>query len=188
MWKQSQLWMTKFGFAFFVALMACALAHAQDVRTNYLPGTDFSKYHTYKWVMTGETGAPDQILDAQIKQSIDLQLAAKGLTKAETDKADLLIGYQVAVTKEREWNANGQGLGFPGGFPWFDSGTATATSSTIRVGTLVLGIYDPAAKQLVWTGSASKTIDDSKDPQKIQKNLNKAMQKLLKNFPPGNRK
>src|SRR5215468_566675 len=185
--QQSQPWMAKFGFAFIAALMACALAHAQDVRANYLPGTDFSKYHTYKWVMIGETGAPDQILDAQIKQSIDLQLAAKGLTKVETDKAGLLIGYHVAVTKEREWNANGQGLGFPG-FPGLDSGIATATSSTIHVGTLVLGIYDPAAKQLVWTGSASKTIDDSKDPQKIQKNLNKAMQKLLKDFPPGNRK
>ena len=60
----------------------------------------------------------------------------------------------------------------------------TATSSTITVGMLILDIYDPAAKQLVWTGSASKTIDSSKDPQKIQKNLNKAMQKLVKDFPP----
>src|SRR5215468_2074981 len=183
--QQSQPWMAKFGFAFIAALMACALAHAQDVRANYLPGTDFSKYHTYKWTTIGETGAPDQILDAQIKQSIDSQLAAKGLTKVENGKADLLIRYQVAVTKEREWNANGQGFGFPGGFPGFESGAATATSSTIHVGTLVLDIYDPAAKQLIWTGSASKTIDNTKNPQKIQKNLNKAMQKLLKDFPPG---
>jgi hypothetical protein len=183
--KQCQRVAAKFGFAFVVVLIECSLTPAQDVRTNYLPGTDFSKYHTYKWVTIGETGAPDQILDAQIKQSIDSQLVAKGLTRVDTDKPDLLIRYQVAVTKEREWNANGQGFGFPGGFPVFDSGTATATSSTIHVGTLVLDIYDPGAKQLVWTGSASKTIDNSKDPQKIQKNLNKAMQKLLKDFPPG---
>src|SRR5215831_16215058 len=98
MWKQFQQWMGKFGFAFVVALIAGSVTHAQDVRTNYLPGTDFSKYHTYKWVTIGETGAPDQILDAQIKQSIDSKLAAKGLTKVETDKADLLVGYQVAVT------------------------------------------------------------------------------------------
>jgi len=63
-------------------------------------------------------------------------------------------------------------------------GMATATSSTISVGTLVLDIYDPAVKQLVWTGRATKTLDPSKDPQKIQKNIDKAMAKLLKNYPP----
>jgi hypothetical protein len=176
--KKSQR-MAKFGFALLAVLMACSVTQAQDVRTNYMPGTDFSKYHTYRWATIGTNGAPDQILDQQIKQAIDSQLAAKGLTKVDSDKPDLLIAYQVAVTKEREWNANSSGFGFP----WFDGGTAT--SSTINVGTLILGIYDPAAKQLVWTGSATKTIDESKDPQKIQKNLNKAMQKLLKAFPPG---
>ena len=170
--------MTRAGFAFALALAMCAALYAQDVKTNYMPGTDFSKYHTYKWVVIGESGAPDQILDQQIKQAIDSQLTAKGFTKVETDKPDLLIGYKTALTREREWNASGRGFGFP----WFDGGTAT--SSTINLGTLVLGIYDPAAKRLVWTGSASKTVDDSNDPKKIQKNLNKAMQKLLKDFPP----
>ncbi len=166
-------------FAFLTALLVCSATNAQDVRTNYMPGTDFAKYHTYKWVAIEGRGAPDQILEAQIKQAIDTQLNAKGLTKVEGDKADLLVGYQVGVTKEREWNGSRTGFGFPGGL---DSGTAT--SSTITVGTLILDVYDPAAKQLVWTGSASKSIDSSKDPRKIQKNLNKAMQKLLKDFPP----
>lgn len=166
-------------FALLTALLVCSATNAQDVRTNYVPGTDFAKYHTYKWVAIGERGAPDQILDAQIKQAIDTQLNAKGLTKVDGDKADLLVGYQVGVTKEREWNGYRTGFGFPGGLD-----SATATSSTITVGMLTLDVYDPAARQLVWTGSASKSIDSSKDPQKIQKNLNKAMQKLLKDFPP----
>ena len=169
-------------FAFLTALLVCAATHAQDVRTNYMPGTDFTKYHTYKWVPIEGRGAPDQILDAQIKQAIDTQLNAKGLTKVEGDKADLFVGYQVGVTKEREWNGYRTGFGFP---PGLDSGTAT--SSTITVGTLILDVYDPGAKLLVWTGSASKSIDSSNDPQKIQKNLNKAMQKLLKDFPPRRR-
>jgi hypothetical protein len=60
----------------------------------------------------------------------------------------------------------------------------TATESTINIGTLVLDVYDPATKQLVWTGRASKTIDPSNNQEKNQKNLNKAMAKLLKNYPP----
>jgi hypothetical protein len=49
-------------------------------------------------------------------------------------------------------------------------------------------MYDPAMKQLVWRGSATKTIDPKADPEKRQKNLQKAMQKLLKNYPPGKKK
>jgi hypothetical protein len=173
-----------FGPGFVLALIACSLAYGQDVITNYLPGTDFSKYRTYKWVTIGPSGVPDQILDTQIKQSIDSQLAAKGLTKVDNDKADLLVRYQVAVSKEKEWNATGMGDVFR--WPGMSTamGSATATSTTIDVGTLVLDMYDPSAKQLVWTGHATKTINPSKDPQKNQRNIDKVMQKLLKDFPP----
>ena len=61
---------------------------------------------------------------------------------------------------------------------------ATAQQSTISIGTLVLDIYDPATKQLVWTGRATKTLEPGANEQKKQKNLDKAMQKLLKNYPP----
>ena len=52
--------------------------------------------------------------------------------------------------------------------------TSTATTSTINIGTLVLDMYDPAAKQLVWRGTASKTLDAKAKPDKRQKNLAKA--------------
>jgi hypothetical protein len=45
-------------------------------------------------------------------------------------------------------------------------------------------MYDPAAKQLVWRGSASKTLDPKAKPDKKQKNINKAVEKLLKKYPP----
>ena len=163
-----------------VALVAflTTATFAQDVTYNFMPGTDFTKYHTYKWVVIAGGVHPNQIVDAEIKQSIDAQLASKGLVKVDGDKADLYVGYQVAVDQERQWN----GFGMGGGLRW--GGMATATSSTINVGTLVLDMYDPAAKQLVWTGRANKTLDPSSNQEKNQKNLNKAMAKLLKNYPP----
>lgn len=151
---------------------------AQDVKHNFMPGTDFSKYHTYKWVNIEGASHPNQIVDAEIKQSADSQLASKGLTKTDGEKADLLVGYQIAVDKEKQWNAYGMGGGVRFG------GMGTATSSTINVGTLVLDLYDPTTKQLVWTGQATKTIDPSSSQEKNQKNLDKAMAKLLKNYPP----
>jgi len=170
--------MSKLGVGLALAMLTCTLAPAQDVTTNSMPGTDFTKYHTYKWVPIDGAVVPNQIVDVQIKQSIDSQLAAKGLTKTDSDKADLLIGYQISVTQEKQWNAYGTG-----GMRW-GGGMASAQQSTISIGTLVLDMYDPSGKQLVWTGRVTKTLDPSADQGKKQKNLDKAMQKLLKNFPP----
>ena len=174
--------MKKLAVALQVAVMGCAIlcccvaARAQDVRYNYVPGTDFSKYKTYKWVRVPDARYPDQILDGQIKQAIDSQLSLKGLTKTEDDSADLYVAYQVSISQETQWNS----FGGPG---WRISGMAV-TSSTINIGTLVLDIYDAAAKQQVWRGDATKTLNPSKDPQKNLKKLQKAMAKLLKHYPP----
>jgi hypothetical protein len=180
---------TRVGLAVALALMA-APAGAQDVGYNAMPGTDFSKYKTYKWVKIEGAQYPDQITDAQIKSAIDQQLATKGLTKTEDDTADLYVGYQVALDKEKQWNAYGMGGG--PGWGWgpgyygggYGGGMATATSSTLYVGTLGLDFYDRAGKQLVWRGRATKTIDPQAKPEKRQKNLAKAVTKLLKKYPP----
>jgi hypothetical protein len=171
--------MTKFGIGLALAMLSCGGALAQEVSYNSMPGVDFSKYHTYKWVTIEGATYPNQIMDTQIKSSIDSQLASKGLTKTDTDKADLYIGYQPSIDQQKQWNAYGMG----GGLRW-GGGMATAQSSTINIGTLVLDMYDPSTKQLVWTGRATKTLDPNANQEKKQKNLDKAMQKLLKNYPP----
>jgi hypothetical protein len=153
--------------------LAAVTLTAQDVQYNFMPRADFSKYRTYKWVNIG--AHPDQ-MDAEIKQSVGSQLASKGLTNTDDDEADLYIGYQVAVNQETEWNTWGTRTS--------GTGMASWTSSTIGIGTLVLDMYDPGTKQLVWTGRATKTIDASSDPEKHRKKLDKAIAKLLKNYPP----
>jgi hypothetical protein len=45
-------------------------------------------------------------------------------------------------------------------------------------------MYDSAKKELVWRGVASKTIDPKAKPEKQQNNITKAVDKLLKNYPP----
>ena len=53
-------------------------------------------------------------------------------------------------------------------------------TSTIPVGTLLVNLYDPAKKQLIWRGDATKTLDLKTDPDKNYRNLQKAMAKLFK--------
>jgi hypothetical protein len=45
-------------------------------------------------------------------------------------------------------------------------------------------MYASGQKALVWRGTASKTLDERAKPEKQQKNLTKAVNKLLKNYPP----
>jgi hypothetical protein len=168
--------MTKVGVGLVLAMLACAVTLAQDVTTDSMPGADFTKYHTYKWVPIDGAVVPNQIVDAQIKQSIDSQLAAKGLTKTDGDKADLLVGCQISITQEKQWNAYGTG-----GMRW-GGGMASAQQSTITTGTLVLDMYDPSTKQLVWTGRVSKTLDPSANQGKKQKNLDKANAEAVEEF------
>ena len=54
----------------------------------------------------------------------------------------------------------------------------------INVGTLNVDIYDATLKEQIWRGAATKTLGSGKDPEKVQKNLGKAMAKLFKKYPP----
>jgi len=175
-----------------VILIGCVCAPAQDIKYNFLPGTDFAKYKTYKWVRIPKAEYPNQILDGQIMQAIDAQLGLKGLTKTDDDTADLYVGYQAAVSQEKQWNSystdmgGGWGYGRWGGWGGYGgmSTTTTTTSQTINIGTINVDVYDVAAKNQIWRGAASKTLGSGKDPAKVNKNLNKAMEKLFKKYPP----
>jgi len=108
------------------------------------------------------------------------------LSKTE-DNPDLYVTYQAAVNQEKQWNAYSSGgsyWGWGGWGGWGGMQTTTATSSTINIGTLNVDMYDVGTKKQVWRGEASKTLGSGKDPKKVEKNINKAMEKLLKKYPP----
>jgi len=173
-------------FVFSILLVSVVADRGQVVRHNYLPGQDFSKYKTYKWVEVSEAQYPDQILDEQIKRAIDAQLSAKGFTKSDADDADLRVTYQLAITEEKEWKAYKTGNEYWGWGGWGGWGGSTTKmkKSTIRVGTLNIDFYDVTLKKQVWRGEATKTLKNPKNPGQLQKNLDIAMAKLLEDFPP----
>jgi hypothetical protein len=173
-------------------VLAATTALGQDVRYNFDKNTDFSKLRTYEWVIIKDASTANDLVTKQIKEAVDAELAAKGLTKVNDDSAALYIGYQAAISKEKEFTSYSSGWGYGGGWyrgGWYGGGggmsTTTGSTSTIFVGQLVLDMYDPANRDLVWRGVANKTLDQKAKPDKQQKNLAKAVKKMLKNYPPG---
>jgi hypothetical protein len=177
-----------FLFAFAWLLLGISAAVAQDVRYNFAQDVNFSKFKTYKWVSIKNADQVDAITAKQLTDTIDAELAKKGLTKTDSDSADLYLGYQTAIGTEKELYAYSTGWGYGPGWRggWYGGmpTSTTVSTSTIYIGQLDLDMYDSAMKELVWRGVASKTIDPKAKPDKRQKNMQKSIAKLLKNYPP----
>jgi hypothetical protein len=184
--------MRRFGLLAFVLLvLGVAGVAAQDVRYNYAQDVDFSKFKTYKWVDIKGSDHANELTQKQIVASIDAELAKKGLTKSDSDSADLYVGMQTAIGTEKQFTSYNTGWGYgPGwgggwyGYGGMTSSTTTGSTTTIYVGQLGIDMYESVKKDLVWRGVASKTIDPKAKPEKQQKNIDKAVAKLLKNYPP----
>jgi Domain of unknown function (DUF4136) len=154
-------------------------AYGQDVQYDYDRSANFEAYKTYQWIDYKPVAPGDQLLDADIKRAVDEQLAGKGLRRVES-AGDLIVGYQAGISQEKAFDSLGAGWG-----SWGRWGNTRVTTSTIDVGKLVVGLFDPATKQLVWRGAASDTLNLSKDPDKNYRTLQKSMAKLFRNYPPG---
>ena len=183
--------MKKFAVLIFsLFVLGTTVTVAQDVRYDFDKDKDFSKYKTYKWVPIKGADQPDELTTRQVTAAFDTELATKGFTKTDSDTADLYIGFQTAIGSEKQFTSYSTDWGYGGGWGrgWYGGGMGSSTTygstSTVYVGQLDLSIYDPAQKQMVWRGVATKTLDPKAKPEKKQKNITKAVQKLLKNFPP----
>jgi hypothetical protein len=177
--------------AFVLLLFGAVAASAQDVRYDFDQSKDFSKYKTYKWVTVKEADKTDDLTSKRIMDAVDAELSAKGLTKTDSDSADLYIAYETAVGSEKQFTSFNTGWSYgpawgPGwyGYGGVATGSTYGSTSTIYVGQLDLSMYDSQRQQLVWRGTASKTLDPKAKPEKKQKNIVKAVSKLLKNYPP----
>src|SRR5208283_5949499 len=118
-------------------------AFAQEAQFDYNRSANFSAYKTYQWIDYKPVQPGDQLLDQDIKRAVDEQLAGKGLRRVESD-GDLYVGYQASISREKQFDSLGWG-----GPRWLGNwGDTRVTSSTIEVGKLVIGLFDPAIRQL----------------------------------------
>ena len=169
-----------------IVLLFASASFAQQVKTDYDRGADFSQFKTYTWE---KVQTQDQLWVDRIKEAVNTALAAKGLTPVESG-GDMAI-VAIEMTKNQQ-TLNTFYDGFGGGWGWRRGGgfggfgDATTTTDTYKVGTLVVDMFDAHTKKLVWRGSASDTLSDKSD--KNIKNLDKGVEKMFKQFPPGSSK
>jgi hypothetical protein len=159
-------------------MMTAGFLYAQDVKTDRDKNVDFSKYHTFMWIKEPKTENP--LMKQRIIDAVNAQLTASGLRLVQS-RADLGLSANTATREEHTLQSFYNG--FPGGWGWhrYWGGPVTTYVDTYQVGTLVVDLFDTETKQVVWWGSASDTISDK--PEKNAEHLNKAVEKMFKDFP-----
>lgn len=168
--------------------MACKTITG-DARYNFDSDADFSKFKTYKWVTLKDAAKINDFRDKEVKDTVDAELSRKGMTKTDAETADLYLGYQAGVDTQRQFTSYKSDWGYGSGWSkggWYSGvgGMVTEQTEIIYVGQLAVDMYDVTKHSLAWRGVASKTLDPKTTPEKQQKNLAKAVAKLLSNYPP----
>jgi len=170
-----------------VSLAMLAPSFAQQVETDFDHQANFS-HKTYSWQ---EIKPANSLWDSRIKNAVDTQLTAKGWTPVFSGGDVAIVAIKMTTTqKTLETFYDGFDGGFGGGWGWrrvggfSDSfGDATTTEHDYKDGTLVVDMYDAKTKQLIWRGSSEDMLSDK--AQKNERNLDKGVAKMFKNFPPG---
>lgn len=168
-------------FLFFVALPALG----QKVYVDYDGATAFSQYRTFQFYETRED-LRDYSLTSHKKVVQQLRDYAEegGLQEVDTDP-DVYVAYYTAdrgdlrlVLSELEYT---YGSDFSLGSYWEGGvGNRTSSSFTFREGTLIIDVWDAKEKRLVWRGMATAAV--SKNPDKNDKKIAKAIKKITKNW------
>lgn len=166
-------WMAMAVFA-----LTAGWAIAQDVSTNYDKTYDFSRIKTFAVQLGSE--AQDPFLGKYFVQSVTNALTAKGWAVADAATADATVVLHGASETRRKLDAYATG-----GWRW-GGGMGSAQLTDYRVGSVVLDIFETKSKSLLFRGTASDEMSDKSE--KNEKKIDKAVAKMLKDFPPGSKK
>jgi len=179
-----------------VAVGACG---GLSVTSDWDPDFDFAAPSTFAVLDHAGGGELSGLMDERVKNSIRTAMAAKGFREvSDTSQADIAVGYQFA-SEERSsystvntgWNSYGYG-GYGGWYGPYGGGmgvgmsTSTTTERRYDVGSLLIAVFDAQAREMVFTSTGSRTLDDGGgSPQEMQRRIDDAVTEILRDFPPG---
>ena len=148
----------------------------------------FPDYKTFAWLEVENNTVPGNARTARshndlfvqrVRRSVNTQLEKKGLTLVETDP-DLLVVYHTGVEKKIEvadW-------GYVYSYGYWGWGGRQIETFQYDEGTLVVDLVDARAKELVWRGSGTRTVDPKWSPEKTDKAVNDAITQIFTKYPP----
>jgi hypothetical protein len=176
------------------AAAACLLLTAcsqYDIKYDYDLDSNFAAYRTYAWIPqqidAGGTSANvamqrNTLLDKRVREAVDANLAAKGLTKNE-ETPDLRVVYHTGM--QNKVDVTDWVYSYAGSY-WGWAGRDIDVYNYTE-GTLIVDLVKSDTKALTWRGSATGVVDPGRSPEQVQETINEVVAKIFENYPPKSR-
>jgi hypothetical protein len=166
-----------------IAVVGCTTPLA--VTSDFDKAADFAALKAFDWMPATGNAAGDELLVKNIRNTVDVQLQAKG-RKLATDNPDFLIG--MALSGKTTYGGSttvGMSVGIPVGRAGSVSvGSGKSQPREKKEGTLILDFVDAKTKSLVWRATAVVAVSPSASPEEKQRQINEVIAAMLAQFPP----
>lgn len=168
-----------------LAMAACA----QGITADYNPSVQFSKYRTFAMVSRPDS-ASHQLVDDRVREAVAIQLANKGFTETNRDRADLFVGYGVVDHTHKEVQETGWPWGPAWGWRYYRWGVAWPMDARREItryndGTVVVCLVDAKTRRVVWQGQAEDVLRlPVGNPERATEQLSHAVARIFTKLPP----
>jgi Domain of unknown function (DUF4136) len=145
-----------------VVVMLClsfaVVAPAQNVETDWVRGTDFTRYHTFTWA-TGQFPIQDAEADLKMGDAVQAELQAKGVNYVDpSQKFDCFVTYNLVINPDPQ-NTGG------------------------NIITVQLRLFDSKNNTVVWRAGGFVPVVPNNLPQN-RKNVKAVIAKMFAKYPP----
>ena len=175
----------------FLVAMVVSGCSGITVSQDYQKGTNFAELKSFEWKVDPDIKQADApelspLVATRIQNAIEQELKTKGIAY-DNVSPDFLIDYNLTVESKISSSNVGTTIGFGTGGYGHIGGVVVSTAPDIRQydeGTLYIDFYNAADNTLVWRGISSQVIDKHDAPDRVTKQINLNVQKILEQFPP----
>ena len=166
-------------------LLSALPTFAQKVFVDYDNATAFSEYKTFQYEETQEDLRDfSRTSHELVVRELRRYATEGGLEEVDSDP-DFYLAYYTADRFDLNLAMSDLSYSYGdnfdlGGYWEGGVGTRTPYSFNFRQGTLIVDAWDAERKELVWRGIATATL--SRDPDKNDKKIEKALKKIMKKW------
>ena len=146
---------------------------------------NFEEIKTFAYFETLETSVADAAppVHEMIKLLIIIQLQKGGLELVEKDEdPDIFVTYHTNTNEEMKANVTMYHYHYGAGWWWSPLWGSGMDVSSYSRGTLVVDMWKPESEELIWRGAVMGVVPDNPSPEKAQKTIEKALNKLGKEY------
>jgi Domain of unknown function (DUF4136) len=175
--------MKKLSQLIIVVLLTSNCSNQIRIKTDYDHEVNLKLYKTYAWLPVKEIESKNnplvynELTDKRIKKAVEVQFQAKGV-QYTPENPDLRIHYHIIIENRSAVR--------PAAYGYYYSAYWMRNQYDVyqyREGTLIIDLMDAKNNNLIWRGWGISVLD-SNDIELTEDEINEAVYKILKEFPP----